>query len=414
MDIIYGVLGSHFIDLVTHIKHLVCPAVVIAVLIDSDLTCTLVLVCSKNAVHEESNALGVLCALAEHISLKTCGEIILVCIGILGHGNEHNVIGIAVGCCPDIGSAFKSIKTADVEQLLALAYVLNVCLPVEQILVKNKTVLVQIIHKVHCSFKVWIVEIVNKLSVPQLNGGNAACQHERLFIEPAVKTVAACVNINIIKKHLLECIPVPVALFKQLCGICEAVFLDSLLVVDNYRTCGSLCCHDIVIAVKEEVIVQRLYIAPKLIIIVDIIVNGLEHSVCNALGECIKVAARNEVNALAAEDLCGKICEAVVPCCGNIFDLAVVLALEKLQRKSLCVAGSSCMERIVEREPLDSLIFKLNIGKKRRNIIYSILIFLAERLCIYFNGSRCGCGRFNESFVLCFGTAAAGCKSREH
>ena len=129
------------------------------------------------------------------------------------------------------------------------------------------------------------------------------------------------------------------------------------------------------LALKLELIVESLYRAPKLGVKVNILVIGFKLTVGNALGEGVKVAACDKVDACSAEDIGGKVGKALCPGCGDLLDISAVLGLKKLQRKGLCVARSGSVERVIEGEPLDSLVFKLNVGEKIGNIVHSSLIF---------------------------------------
>ena len=276
--------------------------------------------------------------LAEHISFQTCGEIILVSVVHLGNGYEHNVLGVTEFGVPDIGRAFKSVCAANVEQLLAFADELGVLAPVKERLIENKTVLAQLIHKVHGLFKALIIKVGNQLTVSQFNGSNAAGEHKGLFIEPAVQTVLVSLGINIFKKHILECGPCPFALVKQLNGILKALGLDGLLVVDNDLACCCLGSHKVMLALEAELVVKLLYRVPKVGIEINIAVVGLKLTVGDTLGERVKVAACDEVDACTAQNVCGKVGKALAPCGGDIFNGSAVLLLEKLERKRLGVA----------------------------------------------------------------------------
>ena len=67
------------------------------------------------------------------------------------------------------------------------------------------------------------------------------------------------------RQHILESVPVPFALFEQLCRVIQTVFVHGLAVVDNGTVvAGHFYDRHIVTAVPHHSVVGILYVCPQL------------------------------------------------------------------------------------------------------------------------------------------------------
>ena len=141
--------------------------------------------------------------------------------------------------------------------------------------------------------------------------------------------------------------------------------------------------------------VQQLHcifcLRPDIGIKVDIIVNGNEHTVYDSLRQIVRIGGE-EIYSLTAEDICGKIVVAVIPCGGVPFDRAAVFFLEHLDLdffgSAVCVGID-----VIMSEPLDLLVLKLNITELGHYIAQSVLFFLFQCFGVDRNGNACCCSR---------------------
>ena len=270
-------------------------------------------------------------ALDEAVGVDTGGDIVFVCLVVLRHRYKEYVLAERLG--PLGFFSTQCPQPAGVEQQLALADVVIPRGPAVVADTQSDIVrLPQPVHPVLVIFNGFVPQVVHQLAVFQSDIGNTGGGGQTGFEIPAVDAVAFVRGVYEFREHILESVPVPLALFEQFCGIVQTVFVHSLAVIDNSTlVAGNFYnCH-VVLVVPDHGIIGSLYVFPQVGVQINVIIIGDKHAADSTLGECVPVAAVEKVDALIAVNGVG---EVVVPCTiGGLveLDLSAVAFLKHCQ-----------------------------------------------------------------------------------
>ncbi len=316
--VVYGVLSSKTVDLLKLIENLLRPLIVVESLSFGDSSRTFVNRAYYVTLREQSNALRIGRTLTKRKTAYLCH---LIRVGVCGRRNGSNTQISRINLCSPCGRIRSySVWSDDVEELSALAHHLRLLSPGELLSGENKSVCEQFVLEVHLFFHAGIVEVADKLSVNCTYGRNTAGAKKCVFRPVSVETPLVVLLVNEVLKHLFEGIPVPSAFLVHLPGIVKAVSLDRSLVIDNDLLSFNACYELEVLSAEVEYFHGVLGILPDSGVHVNVVVNGLKHSADYSLGVVVNIVSGEEVDSLAAENKCGKIIVAVLPCGLIIFN----------------------------------------------------------------------------------------------
>lgn len=93
----YRMFQRHFVHLVLHIDHFVCPLIVIPELLIADLLCAFADLAEPEAVHKFAYAFRIVAALDEAVRVDVGGDVAGIGLVILRHRNEEDIFAECLG-----------------------------------------------------------------------------------------------------------------------------------------------------------------------------------------------------------------------------------------------------------------------------------------------------------------------------
>ena len=139
------------------------------------------------------------------------------------------------------------------------------------------------------------------------------CLNQAVGVGLTVKRKSVLIRVGEVHAHLVELAPCPFVVGVKLGGIVEAPFFDNSAVVGYNIAEGGVGNYCKVLAGEREVVCNLLNAVPQRVVVIDIIVNLLEHTLYTLHGICSGGTGSRgiEVGSVAGQN---KVCQIVKSC----------------------------------------------------------------------------------------------------